>query len=61
MEIVVIGPENDDEKRNMERRIACFKAYLIYSTINELEISNVDKKELLINILGILESSDDVL
>ena len=61
MEIVVIGPENDDEKRNMERRIACFKAYLIYSAINELSISDEDKKRVLSKIYSILENSDGIL
>lgn len=61
MDSVVIYPENEDEKRNLEERVAYFKAYLIYSAIDELSISDVDKKRLLSKICNILENSDGVL
>ena len=61
MDSVFIYPEIENEKRNLEERVAYFKAYLIYSAINELSISDEDKKRVLSKIYSILENSDGIL
>lgn len=51
MKVIVNLPELEEDKLELENRVANFHATLLIEKINQLNISDVSKKELLNSVL----------
>ena len=51
MKVIVNLPELEEDKLELENRVADFHATLLIEKINQLNISDVSKKELLNSVL----------
>lgn len=58
MKVIVNLPELEEDKKELENRVADFHATLLIENIKQLNINDASKRELLNSILGHLKDKE---
>lgn len=58
MEVIVKYPTDKDEIKKFEEKVAYFKAFLLYNSVDKLQVSDNVKNEIFKCLLDKMEESD---